>query len=131
MENSLMSKLYTCIYTCTLWYTLATCTCTCINMYIARTSYFVMHGSAISVKYTYITGETALFFRINFSGDDSDFYPYWTASVVGPVLHILAVVHAVLWGFPSSILGSIVSSLLYTFVPCQKHQSNANLYWQC
>ena len=42
--------------------------------------------------------------------DEADFYAYWAGSVVGPFLHILAVVHALLWGFPGSIVGSIVST---------------------
>ena len=35
-------------------------------------------------------------------------YWAWAASVVGPVVYILAVVHAVLWGLPSAIVGSLV-----------------------
>ena len=37
-------------------------------------------------------------------------YSYWVASVVGPVVYILAVIHALLWKQLSGIVGSIVSS---------------------
>ena len=43
---------------------------------------------------------------------EPSFYPFWAACVVGAVLHISAVVHALLPGFPGSILGSIVSTPL-------------------
>ena len=49
-------------------------------------------------------------YREDVSG--SNLYPYWAGSFVGPFLHILAVIHALLWGFPGSILGTIVSILL-------------------
>ena len=39
----------------------------------------------------------------------SAFYGYWAGSVIGPFLHILAVAHVLLWGLPSSIVGSVVS----------------------
>ena len=42
-------------------------------------------------------------------GDSAFLYWAWVASVVGPVVYILAVVHAVLWGLPSLIVGSLVS----------------------
>ena len=41
-------------------------------------------------------------------GESGDYYWAWTASVAGLVLHILAVVHTVLWGLPSLIVGSLV-----------------------
>ena len=41
--------------------------------------------------------------------DDSFNYAFWAGSVIGPVVCILAVVHALLWGFPCAIVGSIVS----------------------
>jgi len=41
-------------------------------------------------------------------GESGDYYWAWAASVSGLVLHILAVVHAVLWGLPSAIVGSLV-----------------------
>lgn len=41
--------------------------------------------------------------------DDDGFNGLWTLSVIGPLLHILALAHVMLWGRPSSILGSIVS----------------------
>ena len=37
------------------------------------------------------------------------FYWAWAASVVGPVVYVLAVVHAVLWKLPSAVVGSLVS----------------------
>ena len=43
---------------------------------------------------------------------DSFNYPYWAGSVLGPIVYILAVAHALLWGFPSSIVGSIVSAFI-------------------
>ena len=52
-----------------------------------------------------------LVYRIGLTGDDSSFYPFWVTSVLGPILFIAAVAHAVLWGFPGSIVGSIVSTL--------------------
>ena len=47
-------------------------------------------------------------------GDEPNLYAYWVASVVGPVLHILALAHALLFpailrGVPGAIVGSIVS----------------------
>jgi len=44
-------------------------------------------------------------------GDDYTNYPYWAASVVGPVVYILAVIHALLWKQLSGVVGSIVSHL--------------------
>ena len=46
--------------------------------------------------------------------EDSDFeesylYAYWAGSVIGPFVHILAIAHVLLWGLPSSVVGSIVS----------------------
>ena len=41
--------------------------------------------------------------------DDDNNYAFWAGSVIGPIVCILAVVHALLWGFPSAIVGSIVS----------------------
>ena len=40
---------------------------------------------------------------------ESYLYPYWAGSVLGPIVYILAVVHALLWGYPSAIVGSVVS----------------------
>ena len=37
-------------------------------------------------------------------------YPFWTTYSLGPVVYALAVLHALLWGLPSAIVGSIVSS---------------------
>ena len=54
--------------------------------------------------------------RVDDSEGDPDRYAFWAASVVGLFLHILAVAHAMLWGFPGSIIGSIVSTLLYPTV---------------
>ena len=34
---------------------------------------------------------------------------YWAGSVLGPIVYILTVVHALLWGYPSAVVGSIVS----------------------
>ena len=36
-------------------------------------------------------------------------YPFWAGCVAGPVVYILALIHALLWGFPSAIVGSVVS----------------------
>ena len=47
--------------------------------------------------------------------DSPALYWAWAASVVGPVVYILAVVHAVLWGLPSAIIGSLV--IMHDF-PC-------------
>ena len=51
-----------------------------------------------------------IIYSLDLSVEDSDEYYYWAwaASVSGLVLHILAVVHAVLWGLPSLIVGSLV-----------------------
>ena len=46
--------------------------------------------------------------EINASESGEDYYWAWAASVAGLVLHILAVVHAVLWGLPSLFVGSLV-----------------------
>ena len=48
--------------------------------------------------------------EINVGDSGEDYYWAWAASVAGLVLHILAVVHAVLWGLPSLIVGSLVRS---------------------
>ena len=48
--------------------------------------------------------------EINVSESGEDYYWAWAASVAGLVVHILAVVHAVLWGLPSLIVGSLVRS---------------------
>ena len=53
-------------------------------------------------------------------GDDPNYYPFWVASVVGPVLHILAAAHALLFpailrGVPGSIVGSIVSEAIHSY----------------
>ena len=45
-------------------------------------------------------------------GDSAFLYWAWVASVVGPVVYILAVVHAVLWGLPSAIVGSLVCACM-------------------
>ena len=41
-------------------------------------------------------------------------YPFlyyaWAASVLGPVLFLLAILHAALWRWPSSAVGSVVIS---------------------
>jgi hypothetical protein len=43
------------------------------------------------------------------------YYSFWAASVVGPFLHILGVIHSLLWGFPGSVVGSVtaVVSVMY------------------
>ena len=53
----------------------------------------------------------------DYKPDHNSLYPYWAGSVLGPIVYILAVVHALLWGFPSAILGSIVSFLRITATP--------------
>lgn len=45
-------------------------------------------------------------------GDDATTYPFWVASVVGPVIYILAGIHALLWKQLSGVVGSIVSTLM-------------------
>ena len=49
-------------------------------------------------------------------GDSAFLYWAWAASVVGPVVYILAVVHAVLWGLPSAIVGSLVCMCIYNII---------------
>ena len=55
----------------------------------------------------------AVFYRVKdnefFNDQKSNFYAYWAGSVIGPFVHILAVAHVLLWGLPSSIVGSVVS----------------------
>ena len=41
--------------------------------------------------------------------NDTLLYFAWAASVVGPVLFLAAALHAVLWRWPSSAVGSVVS----------------------
>ena len=45
-------------------------------------------------------------------GLHEDLYAFWAAGVVGLILHILATIHALLWGKTSYVIGSIVS--IYT-----------------
>ena len=52
----------------------------------------------------------------SFDESGPNLYPFWAGSFVGPFLHILAVIHALLWGFPGSILGTIVSTLLISIL---------------
>lgn len=40
---------------------------------------------------------------------DSKLYAHWAGCVLGPIVCILAMAHCLLWGFPSAIVGSIVS----------------------
>ena len=40
---------------------------------------------------------------------ESYLYAYWAGSVIGPFVHMLAIAHVLLWGLPSSVVGSIVS----------------------
>ena len=56
-------------------------------------------------------------------GDSAFLYWAWVASVVGPVVYILAVVHAVLWGLPSAIVGSLVYTCICSYA------SIHNLYY--
>ena len=49
--------------------------------------------------------------------DNSANYAFWAGSVIGPIVCILAVAHALLWGFPSAIVGSIVSyTMKYKYI---------------
>ena len=48
--------------------------------------------------------------EVNVLESGEDYYWAWAASVAGLVVHILAVVHMVLWGLPSLIVGSLVDS---------------------
>ena len=48
--------------------------------------------------------------------DSAFLYWAWAASVVGPVVYILAVVHAVLWGLPSAIAGSLVYTCICSYM---------------
>ena len=77
--------------------------------------------------------------------DEPDFYPFWAACVVGAVLHISAVLHALLPGFPGSIVGSIVSTPLplyhlssqswaprgpmFVFVHITVNEYGASVFW--
>ncbi|CAI8044894.1 hypothetical protein GBAR_LOCUS24864 [Geodia barretti] len=47
--------------------------------------------------------------------DESNLYAFWAGSVIGPFVHILAIAHVLLWGLPSSVVGSItaVLSIMY------------------
>lgn len=45
----------------------------------------------------------------NYKPNDKQLYPYWAGCVIGPVVFLLALLHALLWGFPSAIVGSLVS----------------------
>ena len=47
-------------------------------------------------------------------GKEPSFYPFWVASVTGPVVCIVAVAHILLWRQLSGIVGSIVSIPVYT-----------------
>ena len=47
--------------------------------------------------------------------DESDFYSFWAGSVIGPFVHILAIAHVLLWGLPSSVVGSVVSTIIVQF----------------
>ena len=47
-------------------------------------------------------------------GKEPSFYPFWVASVTGPVVCIVAVAHTLLWKQLSGIVGSIVSIPVYT-----------------
>ena len=42
-------------------------------------------------------------------GKEVAYYSYWVASVVGPVVYIAAMVHALLWRQFSGAVGSVVS----------------------
>ena len=42
-------------------------------------------------------------------GKEPSLYPFWVASVAGPVVCIVAVAHTLLWKQLSGIVGSIVS----------------------
>ena len=55
------------------------------------------------------------------AGEGPEFYALWAGSVIGPFVHILALVHVLLWGLPSSVVGSIVSALNNVF-NCQRVQ---------
>ena len=47
-------------------------------------------------------------------GEEPDLYAFWAVSVIGPIVYIVAVLHAVLWSYPGSICGSIVSTHTHT-----------------
>jgi hypothetical protein len=47
---------------------------------------------------------------------NNSLYPYWAAAVLGPIVYILAVVHALLWGFPSAIVGSVTAVLSMMYI---------------
>jgi hypothetical protein len=49
------------------------------------------------------------------SANTPNYYSFWVGSVVGPFLHILGVIHSLLWGFPGSVVGSVtaVISVMY------------------
>ena len=43
------------------------------------------------------------------SVEESYLYAFRAGSMIGPFVHFLAIAHVLLWGLPSSIVGSIVS----------------------
>ena len=45
-------------------------------------------------------------------------YPFWTTYSLGPVVCVLALLHALLWGLPSALVGSIVSYTVNILVEC-------------
>ena len=47
--------------------------------------------------------------------DESNLYGLWAGSVIGPFVHILAIAHVLLWGLPSSVVGSVVSTIIVQF----------------
>lgn len=64
-------------------------------------------------EFSYIT-----FYRLvdnpyyDYKLSDSTLYAYWAGCVIGPFVCILAVAHALLWGFPSAVVGSVVSNIV-------------------
>ena len=54
-----------------------------------------------------LSDENLLSYR--FTYDDDGFNGLWTISIIGPLLHILALAHVMSWGRPSFIFGSTVS----------------------
>ena len=56
-----------------------------------------------------------LYSRYDDPEDDPRLFPYWAASVVGPVLFLLAILHALLWKWPNAATGSVVKVILIFF----------------
>ena len=73
--------------------------------------------------YSYEDNDTDNEFHL---GDSAFLYWAWAAIAAGPVVYILAVVHAVLWGLPSAIVGSLVCTYISFMIMCGDGYNNVN-----